>query len=123
MIQGTVTEGREAIVALSVRGPVGEAIAVPATIDTGFTDYLSLPDELILRLGLPFVDRTRAFLADGTLVVIRLYRCHVAWGDREREITVHCLEGAPLVGMRLLWDHLLTMQVTAGGALTIGALG
>ena len=95
---------------------------VEATIDTGFTDYLSLPSETVQQLNLPPADRTRAFLADGSLVFIELYRCHVTWGAQEREAFVHCLEGSPLVGMRLLWGHLLTMQTTGGGALSISPL-
>jgi clan AA aspartic protease len=98
MIQGIVTEGMEAVVTMVVRDPKGATTSVEATIDTGFTYFLSLPEDVVQRLELPFVDRTRAFLADGSLVVIRLYRCH------------------------LLWDHLLTMQATADGPVTITPL-
>jgi predicted aspartyl protease len=43
MISGIVTADREAIVRLHLRGTSGLGVDVEAVLDTGFTEYLSLP--------------------------------------------------------------------------------
>ncbi len=60
MITGVVTEDRQAIIHLIVRGPAGQEQEVEAIIDTGFDGWLSLPSSLIVRLGLVWRRRGRA---------------------------------------------------------------
>ena len=49
---GRVSSVPEAIVALQVRGPEDHEVEVEAVLDTGFTDYLTLPPEMIGSLRL-----------------------------------------------------------------------
>jgi clan AA aspartic protease len=120
MITGAVTPDREAIVRLRVRG--SQEVEVDAVLDTGFTEFLSLPPALIAALALPYVTLDRVMLADGSIVQCRVYEAEVDWEGRLRVVSVHAAQGAPLIGMSLLYDHLLTIEVVNGGALTIEPL-
>lgn len=67
MIGGTVNAALEAAVNLSVQGPGGQAREIEAVVDTGYGGFLTLPPVLVGELGLPFVTRGEATLADGSL--------------------------------------------------------
>ena len=58
-------------------------------------------------------------MADGRAVETRYHRGRVIWHGRERGVQVLLAEGGPLVGMALLRDSLLTVDVTPGGIVTI----
>ena len=123
MITGTITPKCEPVVGLVVVGGDGARRTVEAVIDTGFSAFLTLPRSWIEEFGLLWADTTTASLADNTEVVVELYACTVLWDGEELEITVHCMDGPPLVGMALLWDNLLTMELRRGGDVTLGPLG
>jgi predicted aspartyl protease len=55
MITGHVTADREAIVRLKLRGTNGVEAEVEAVLDTGFTEYLSLPQNWVTALALPLL--------------------------------------------------------------------
>jgi predicted aspartyl protease len=61
-------------------------------------------------------------LADGTIVDCHVYEGTVLWEGQERTIAVHTAEGTPLIGMSLLFDHLLTMKVVDDGGVSIEPL-
>ena len=52
MITGVVTDDRQAIIHLTVRGPAGQEQEIEAIIDTVFDGWLSLPSPIIVLLGL-----------------------------------------------------------------------
>ena len=62
MITGVVTDDRQPVIHLLVRGPAGQEQEIEAIIDTGFDGWLSLPSSLITRLGLVWHRRGRALL-------------------------------------------------------------
>lgn len=66
MIEGVVNSSYEAIVALLLRGPDGDARDIEAVIDTGYNGFLTLPPRLVAELGLPFVTSAQAILANGS---------------------------------------------------------
>ena len=51
MITGIVTDRREAVIRLKVRGPTGQDQEIEAIIDTGFDGWLSLPSSIIAQPG------------------------------------------------------------------------
>ena len=53
MIRGEVSADWEATIRLKVLGPSGQEEDVEAVIDTGFNGFLTLPPDLIARLGCP----------------------------------------------------------------------
>jgi predicted aspartyl protease len=118
-MNGVVTAAREAIVRLRLYGSQGLDTDVDAVLDTGFTEYLTLPLSWITMLALPYLFTDHVTLADGSMVPVDLYEGIINWNGQDRAVTVHCLEGTPLIGMALLFDHLLTAQVIDGGLVTI----
>ncbi len=122
MIQGQVTPSREAVVPLVVRGPSGQEVDIEAAIDTGFTEYLTLSLAIITLLGLRFRTTTPVILADGSVILVSVYRATVLWDGHPRLVEVHEAEGGPLVGMSMLYGSRLTIDVLDGGPVTIEAL-
>ena len=121
MILGTVNDAYEAAIPLTVRGPMGQSREVEAVIDTGFTGFLSLPSALATELGLPFLTNESAFLADGSLVRFNVHDATVLWDGQPRRIYAHLSDTTPLIGMRMLDNHDLSIQVRDGGRVVIRA--
>jgi|SRR5579884_3009244 len=119
MITGAVNPFREAIIHLEVQGLSGQSVEIEAVIDTGYDGYLTLPAHVISALGLPWHETTSAELADGSTVLFDVYRGIVVWNGQPRRIPIDEAETTPLVGMRLLYGHTLTIQVLDGGNVTI----
>src|SRR5205823_329976 len=106
---------------LTVRGKGGQERALDAVIDTGFDGWLSLPPSVIARLGLPWRRRGRAVLADGSECLFDIYEGTVLWQRRTLRVAVDEADTPALVGMALLAGHEITIQVRAGGKVTIKA--
>jgi clan AA aspartic protease len=121
MITGIVTDRREAVIRIKVRGPAGHEQEIEAIIDTGFDGWLSLPSSLIAHLGLVWHRRGRALLADGNESIFDIYEAVVDWAGATRRIPVDEAETAPLVGISLLEGYELTIQVQRGGIVTLRA--
>jgi clan AA aspartic protease len=122
MITGWVNAFREAVVCLPVRGTQGQEQAIEAVLDTGFNGYLTLPPELIAELGLPFRRNGRAVLGDGSAVTFDIHEAVVIWEGRPRRIPVDAADTDPLLGMGLLYGHLLSVEVLEGASASIRPL-
>jgi clan AA aspartic protease len=122
MISGIVTPEREAVIPLIARGPEGQEEQIAAVIDTGFDGSLSLPSAIIARLGLEWLRRGLALLADGSESTFDIYDAMVIWDGRPLRIAVDAADMIPLVGMSLLDGHELTIQVRTDGEVTIRLL-
>jgi clan AA aspartic protease len=122
MITGVVTDDRQAIIHLIVRGPAGQEQEIEAIIDTGFDGSLSLPSSTVVQLGLPWRQRGRALLADGSESVFDIYEATVDWDGEARRIAVDEAETVPLIGMSLLEGYELTVQIQRGGNVTLRTL-
>ncbi len=121
MIQGEVNDAYEAVISLTVQGPLGQATEVEAVIDTGFTGFLSLPTALVTELGLPFLTNESAMLADGSLVRFNVHDVTTLWDGQAKRVYAHIADATPLVGMRMLDEHDLSIQVRDGGRVVIRA--
>ena len=119
MIQGVVNSAYEPIVRLVIQGPSGQSLEIEAVVDTGYNGYLTLPQAVALALELPFVTTNPAFLADGSEVTFDVYSVTVLWDGQPRDVDAHMSDATPLVGMRLLHSHDLSIQVRAGGRVVI----
>jgi clan AA aspartic protease len=122
MMTGVVNAHLEALVRLTVRGPGGQEQEIEAVIDTGFDGSLSLPPPRIAALGLPWRRRGRALLADGSESVFDIYEATLMWDGALRRIAVDAADTDPLLGMALLYNYELTVQVVEGGCVRIQAL-
>lgn len=122
MITGVV-ESDEGRIRLKVRGPRGRVHEIEAVIDTGYSENLTLPSDVIKALGLQWRSLDRGMLADGSQCLFDVYEANVVWDGRIRRILVDEADTFPLVGMGLLQGYELTMQVRARGRITIKRLG
>ena len=100
---------------MQIEGPSGQSAVVNAIIDTGYNGYLSLPPQLIRLLGLPWLHRQVATLADGTVISFNVYSGTVIWDGKPRTIPIDELDTDPLIGMRLPYGMLLVMHIVDGG--------
>ena len=121
MITGTVNGHREAIVLLTVTGPAGSAVVL-VVVDTGFTGYLTLPPGMVAALGLVYVGRGTAFLADGSEDEYDVVRGDITWFGVQRRVTVSAVGTEALVGMSLLDGYELRVEVAVGGAVEVRRL-
>lgn len=122
MIVGIVTPSREAVLRLKVRGPGGLEEEVEAVIDTGFTDYFTVPPALTARLRLTLGGAMQATLADGSTVRVAVYTAAVVWDNQPRTVPVLQVDGGSLVGMSLLYGSAVRLEVVDGGQVTIEPL-
>ncbi len=122
MINGVVNTDREALIRLVALGEGGQQQEIDAIIDTGFTGFLTLPPALIMTLGLPWLCRQPGILADGSVGFFDVYVGTVMWDGRPRTVEVEAADTEPLVGMSLLENHSLHIDVRSGGAVSIAAL-
>ncbi len=126
LVAGRVTDGgREAVIALrlSSLGGSGRSTEVQAVIDTGFTDWLTIPAGVAEYLGLPVRGSVEAELADGRVERLPIYRVRVSWHGRTRSVKAYVAPaGEALIGMSLLRGSRLTVDAVPGGDVRIEEL-
>ena len=93
---------REATLPLVVGNSSGQRQVIDTVIDTGFDGFLSLPSEVIVRLGLPWTISNIATLADGSETLFDFYTGTVIWDGQYRTIDIAESETEPLLGMAML---------------------
>jgi clan AA aspartic protease len=121
MIAGAVSH-RRAYVSLILRGPAGQEVNVEFVLDTGFTGVATLPPAACAALSLRTLRLQPARLADGTRIILEVYEAAFLWDGVERAVEVLAMEGAPLIGMSLLYGSRLLVDVVDGGPVTITPL-
>lgn len=92
---------------------------VEATVDTGFTAWLTLPVDIIRELGLLYQGSRRVTLASGSTPETDLYLGFISWNGRILPRVVHRSDGNPLLGLGLLLGHRLTVEAVIGGEVII----
>ena len=121
MITGQVVN-RRPVVSVPFRLPNRPAIAVEFVVDTGFSDFLSLPPAAVVAMGLPYLYDYPASLADGTPVVCPVHGAAVEWDGVLRGIRVLSMGQRPLLGMRMLYGYKFEVEAVEGGAVAITKL-
>ena len=119
MIAGHVTPELEARLPLSILAADGPWQELEVVIDTGFNGHLTLPSAVISELGLTFHSHTLVELGDGSEIILARSEGLVRWHDAERDVTVLSADGGPLVGMALLADSRMTIDVVSDGDLQV----
>jgi clan AA aspartic protease len=122
MIYGVVNLRREATLPLVVGNSTEQRQVIDAVIDTGFNGFLSLPSEIIVRLGLPWRTSNTATLGDGSEILFDFYIGTVIWDGQYREIDIAASETEPLLGMAMLYGYRLQVDTIEGGTVKIEAL-
>jgi clan AA aspartic protease len=122
MIHGVVNLRREATIPLVVGNSSGQREVIDTVIDTGFDGFLSLPSEIIVRLGLSWTISNPATLGDGSEVLFDFYTGTVIWDGQYRKIDIAESNTEPLLGMALLYGYRLQIDTIEGGSVKIEAL-
>jgi clan AA aspartic protease len=122
MIYGVVNLRREATLPLVIGNSTGQQEVIDTVIDTGFDGFLSLPSEVIARLGLPWTISNPATLGDGSEVLFDFYTGTVIWDGQYRTIDIAESETEPLLGMAMLYGYRLQVDNVEGGSVKIEAL-
>jgi clan AA aspartic protease len=123
MMQGCVNDSGEPVVRIAVYGKFGASVDVDAIIDTGFSEYLTLPFSIIQGLNLDQLDTVRIRLADGSHASCDIYRGRVGWLDAAITVDIQSAETDPLVGLKLLQGCNLSVDFTENGIVSIERLG
>jgi len=121
MMQGYVNKNYEATILVVIRNGT-KLKSINAVIDTGFTGFLSLPNQIIAELDLPWSYRDRGTLGDGSEVLFDVYDAIAIWDGKSQEIDVNSAETDPLVGMSLFRGYRLQIDAIEGGLVAIAAL-
>jgi clan AA aspartic protease len=119
---GVITADREAVLQVLVRGPDGQETSIEAVVDTGFNGFLTLASAIVAALGLTYHSEALATLADGSTVSLSKYLGTVLWHGQEREAIVLQADGGSLVGMSLLYESRVILDVIDGGSVLIEPL-
>lgn len=119
MITGTVNSDREATIRLPVRGPDEREQEIEAVIDTGFNGFITLPPAVIATLGLAYLGRGRAVLANGIEELFDIYEATVMWDGQARAVEAEAAETDALIGTSLFYGHDLRIHMVEGGSVTI----
>lgn len=119
MITGTVNPDREATIHLPVRGSDEREQEIEAVIDTGFNGFITLPPAIIIALGLAYLGRGRAILANGSEELFDIYEVTVIWDGRARAVEAEAADTDALIGTSLLYGHDLRIHMVDGGVMAI----
>jgi len=118
MMQGYVNRNCEATILVVVRNNT-KLKTINAVIDTGFTGFLSLPNDIITELDLSWSYRDRGTLGDGSEVLFDIYDAVAIWDGKSQEIEVNSAETDPLIGMSMLRGYRLQVDTVEGGLVII----
>ncbi|TAO02143.1 MAG: clan AA aspartic protease [Phormidium sp. SL48-SHIP] len=122
MMRGILSPSCEAMIRFAIGNKNGQLQTLKAVIDTGYTGFLSVPNEIITTLNLPWTGIDRVTLGDGSETTFEVYSGRIIWDGEYRDIPVNESETDPLVGMSLLFGYDLRIQTVIGGIVTIEEL-
>lgn len=110
-------------VTLSLPQRDGGPLVVEFIVDTAFDGALTLPSALLERLDVaPATDRRLVRLADGTRGRAIAYEISLTWTGEPQLVEVLELENNPLLGIELLSENLVQIEMTDGGTVEISPL-
>lgn len=122
MHYGIVNEDLEATISLTVLGGADANQIIDFVIDTGCTEEIVLPQDIIEQLHRTRSSDMALTVADGTTDTYARYRIRVEWHGEPKEVIAVSMPVVPLIGMRLVRDSNLSVDATPGGAVTISEL-
>jgi clan AA aspartic protease len=118
---GEVT-GAEPFVQIVLREPARVSAELEVVLDTGFTGDMTLPAHLVAQVGLTEAGWTRAELANGQVIGLKLYRGFLDFAGETKEVYVLATGSEPLLGMSALHGFEVCLDVQDGGEIRISPL-
>jgi len=102
----------------------GSVASIEVTIDTAFDGELALPLSVLERFGGQYLFELPVSRADGSERGAGVYEVTILWHGAQTEVKALSLSdnGNPLLGVELLADNLVTLEMTDGGEVTIEPL-
>lgn len=91
-------------------------------VDTGFTEFLTLPPAAVLAMRLPLDHQETAGLADGSTIMLDVHTATILWNGIERQVSVVATGRRPLLGTAMLDDQELRAQFRESGLVTVEEL-
>ena len=119
MIRGRVNQRLEPLVSVSILDGHDIAHSFEFIVDTGFNGHLTLPADVINRLGLNFSGQRAVATADGFTHTVDVFTARVLLHEHWRPVFVIRLDSPPLLGMRALLGCKLSVNVYAGGRVVV----
>ena len=102
-------------VPVELRGSKGTTIELEATLDTGFTGSLGVPQPIIDEMELEFVREQQVYLADGSQRIVQIYDGSVMWARSWYDTDVYSMGDHVLVGMRLMYGSNISFDAVPNG--------
>ncbi len=121
MMRG-VTIRRQATLPVTFRLPGQPDFTLEFVVDTGFTDFLTLPPAAVTAMRLPFDHQETAGLADGSTIRLDVHTATILWNNIERQVSVIATGRRPLLGTALLDDQELRAQFRESGLVSVEEL-
>ena len=122
MVTGTVDPFLNAFVRLEFTGANGVLVGRDMLFDTGFSEYFSLPQDLIDILGYPVKSKENVTFSDGIKREVTIYDGRVLWDGQEQAVPIHSLNGDPLLGMSQVENYLITIPARVGETVTFALM-
>ncbi|WP_310482190.1 clan AA aspartic protease [Chamaesiphon sp. VAR_48_metabat_403] len=118
MIQGRVVNGRPNIQVIFLL-PGQPGFGIDFVVDTGFNDYLTLPQQAVRLMNLPLYSSVSARLADNSESLLPIYLATIQWDGEEKVVPVLATGMKPLLGTSLLKGFRLEIDFEANGLVSI----
>lgn len=119
MIRGRINQRLEPVINVPILDDHDIAHSFEFILDTGFNGHLTLPSDVIDRLGLKYSGQRAVAMADGFVHDVDVFTARVLWHEDQRPVFVIRLDSFPLLGMRSLLGCRLSMNVFAGGRVVV----
>jgi clan AA aspartic protease len=120
MIEGHVRDNFPYVTVALPAG--GQDFNVEFLIDTGFDGRLALPSKVLNKIDAAYLDDDIIRTADGRHVSRPIFEVEITWlGEPQAVYVIQLDSGVPLLGVELLADNFVTMNMTDGGQVSIGA--
>jgi clan AA aspartic protease len=121
-MEGEVNPFLELITPIQLVTESGGIVDLDAVIDTGFSEYLLLPNSIINACGFYYFDAMHFTLANGDEVLISVHVGSIRWFGQTCKVYVLNAETEPLIGMKQLKGCRVSFEVIDGGPVTIGKI-
>lgn len=123
MIVGQVTENYEVEIPITLPDLTARELRhFSAIIDTGFDQYLILPQAVVQLLGLTVTDTRDLVMGNEQRHRFDVCVAVILWDDEPMPVPVLVSESQTLVGARLLAGYYLTAAMVPGGQVTLTKL-
>ena len=119
MINGRVNWLLEATIYIEIEDASGILYGFQCILDTGFDGENSLPSGAIRLLGLVSSGHRPTILGNDEIVDMETFYATVSWLGSQMNVSALQADGEPAIGMGLLENSTLSVQVWEGGNVQI----